>query len=103
MLVIGRKENEEIYINGPCKIMVSRITGVDVKLGIEAMPGTRALRKELVVAAQGREFFCTDCNEYVCSEDVLLQNQQTPQCRKCFAKLMPTLVEMLETTEGGAA
>lgn len=48
MLVLTRKESEAIEVSGPARIVVQRIKGGRVRIGIEAAPTTRVLRGELV-------------------------------------------------------
>ncbi|BCX79335.1 carbon storage regulator CsrA [Campylobacter sp. 19-13652] len=48
MLVLSRKENESIIINGDIKIIISSISKNGVKLGIEAPKNMTILRSELV-------------------------------------------------------
>lgn len=47
MLVLGRYENERIVIDGPCEIVVVEVGRGKVRLGIEAGPEVKILRKEL--------------------------------------------------------
>jgi carbon storage regulator len=47
MLVLSRKRNEAIVINGDIRIMVVDIRGNQVRLGIEAPDSVGILRKEL--------------------------------------------------------
>lgn len=48
MLVLSRKENESIIINGDIKIVISSIGKNGVKLGIQAPKNMTILRSELV-------------------------------------------------------
>lgn len=48
MLVLTRKETEAIEISGPARIVVQRIKGGRVRIGIEAAATTRVLRGELL-------------------------------------------------------
>lgn len=48
MLVLSRKENESIIINGDIKIIIASIGKNGVKLGIEAPKNMTILRSELV-------------------------------------------------------
>lgn len=48
MLVLSRKENESIIINGDIKIIISSIGKNGVKLGIDAPKNMTILRSELV-------------------------------------------------------
>lgn len=48
MLVLHRKELQSIYVDGPCMITVSDISGGSVKLGFEADKTTTILREELM-------------------------------------------------------
>jgi carbon storage regulator len=47
MLVLSRKRNETIIINGDIRIMVVDIRGNQVRLGIEAPDSVRIVRQEL--------------------------------------------------------
>jgi carbon storage regulator len=47
MLVLSRKRNETIVINGDIRIMVVDVHGNRVRLGIEAPDTVRVLREEL--------------------------------------------------------
>jgi len=48
MLVLSRKRDERIEIDGDIVITVNRIRGGQVSLGIEAPAGVKILRSELV-------------------------------------------------------
>jgi len=48
MLVLSRKENEKLVIDGHIIITVVRITGGGVRLGIEAPPEVSIKREELL-------------------------------------------------------
>lgn len=48
MLVLDRKELESIVIDGPAKIVVQRIKGGRIKLGIVADKSVKVLRGELL-------------------------------------------------------
>lgn len=49
MLVLSRKENEEIWIdNGRIKLYVTHIGRLAVKIGIEAPPAVIIKRKEII-------------------------------------------------------
>jgi len=48
MLVLTRKESEALEISGPARIVVQRISGGRVRIGVEAAPTTRVLRAELL-------------------------------------------------------
>ncbi len=48
MLVLGRKTGQVIEIDGRIRVMVVRIAGGVVRLGIEAPPAVQVLRGELV-------------------------------------------------------
>lgn len=48
MLVLSRKKNESIVINGNVKIVVVRIDNSSVRLGIEAPAEIPILRAELI-------------------------------------------------------
>lgn len=47
MLVITRRRNDKIVINGDVVITVVRINGDQVRLGISAPPGVRIDREEV--------------------------------------------------------
>jgi carbon storage regulator len=47
MLVLSRKRNETIIIDGDIRIMVVDIRGNQVRLGIEAPDSVRIVRREL--------------------------------------------------------
>jgi carbon storage regulator len=49
MLVLSRKENESIVIDGRIKITVVRINGDKIRLGIEAPMDVAVWREELVL------------------------------------------------------
>ncbi len=51
MLVLSRKFNESIVIDGGIKITVVEIRGNQIRLGIEAPMEVGVMREELVVAA----------------------------------------------------
>ena len=51
MLVLSRKFNESIVIDGGIKITVVEIRGNQIRLGIEAPREVGVMREELVVAA----------------------------------------------------
>ncbi|HZW30608.1 MAG TPA: carbon storage regulator CsrA [Isosphaeraceae bacterium] len=55
MLVLSRKRNEAIVINGDIRIMVVDVRGNQVRLGIEAPDSVRIFRKELCDRAGGGE------------------------------------------------
>lgn len=48
MLVLSRKENEKLIIDGNIVITVVRITGGGVRIGIEAPPAISVKREELL-------------------------------------------------------
>ena len=47
MLILARKENEEILLGNDIKVVVVSISKITVKLGIEAPRNTMILRSEL--------------------------------------------------------
>jgi carbon storage regulator len=47
MLVLSRKQNEQIRIEGPCVITLVEIRGDNVRIGFEAERGVRIVRTEL--------------------------------------------------------
>lgn len=48
MLVLTRKEQETIIVDGPCTIKLVRIEGSKVRIGIVAAPSVNVIRGELV-------------------------------------------------------
>lgn len=48
MLVLSRKQDEEILISGGIRIRVIRVSGNRVQLGIEAADDVRIQRSELI-------------------------------------------------------
>jgi carbon storage regulator len=50
MLVLSRKLNESIIINGDIRVMVVDIRGNQVRLGIEAPESVGIFREEILVA-----------------------------------------------------
>lgn len=48
MLVLSRRTNEAVIIDGDIKVVIVGIEGNQVKLGIEAPDDVRILREELV-------------------------------------------------------
>ena len=55
MLVLSRKFNESIVINGGIRITVVEIRGHQIRLGIEAPKEVGVMREELVLAATSNE------------------------------------------------
>jgi carbon storage regulator len=51
MLVLSRKEDESIVIDGRIKVTVVRIQGHQIRLGIEAPAEVGVLRSELLASA----------------------------------------------------
>ena len=47
MLVLSRKEDEAVYVDGPCTIIVSRIHGDTVEIGFAAPYETTISRREI--------------------------------------------------------
>ncbi len=47
MLVLGRKRGQSILIGDDIEITVTRVHGEIVRIGIQAPPGIKILRKEL--------------------------------------------------------
>lgn len=47
MLVLTRKKNESIVVNGPCRIVVVEIRGDTVRLGFEAEREVEIYREEI--------------------------------------------------------
>ena len=54
MLVLSRKFNESIIIDGGIKITVVEIRGNSIRLGIEAPKEVAVMREELVLSAIGQ-------------------------------------------------
>lgn len=54
MLVLSRKANEKIVIDGGIVLTVVKIEGGQVRLGIEAPSDVKILREEIAVKAGGR-------------------------------------------------
>ncbi|MDR1961212.1 MAG: carbon storage regulator [Gracilibacteraceae bacterium] len=52
MLVIGRKKNEALIINGNIEVIVAEITGERVRLAINAPKDVVVLRRELHEAGE---------------------------------------------------
>jgi carbon storage regulator len=52
MLVLGRKENESIVIDGNIKVTILAIRGSQIRLGIEAPKDVAVWREELGTAAK---------------------------------------------------
>jgi len=55
MLVLSRKQNEAIIINGDIRITVVRIHGHQVRIGIEAPDSVRIFREELCEPASASQ------------------------------------------------
>jgi carbon storage regulator len=53
MLVLTRREGEEIVIRGDIRLMIVEVTGQRVRLGITAPPSVHVAREE--VLARGRD------------------------------------------------
>lgn len=59
MLILTRKLNQAIVIDGPCKVYVLGVERDRVKIGIQAPDGVTVLREELVSRNGNREIpFC---------------------------------------------
>ncbi|MGO9113864.1 MAG: carbon storage regulator CsrA [Thermoguttaceae bacterium] len=54
MLVLARKSNESIVIDGGIKITVVEIRGNQIRLGIEAPKEVGIMREELVLSTTGQ-------------------------------------------------
>jgi carbon storage regulator CsrA len=48
VLILSRRVNERIVVDGPCTITVVDVRGAGARLGIHADPDTKILREELV-------------------------------------------------------
>lgn len=48
MLVLSRKVGEAIQIDGPARVVLVRVAGGAVRLGIESPQGVKILREELL-------------------------------------------------------
>jgi carbon storage regulator len=55
MLVLSRKEGESLCFGDNIRVMIVRIAGGTVRIGIEAPNGTSIMRQELYVAMQQEE------------------------------------------------
>jgi len=55
MLVLSRKKNESIVINGNIRIEILQIKGKQIRLGITAPPSMKVLRGELPARRPGLE------------------------------------------------
>ncbi len=55
MLVLSRKENEAIVIDGEIVVTILEIRGNKIRLGIEAPKDVSVWREELVASANERE------------------------------------------------
>jgi carbon storage regulator len=55
MLVLSRKENETIVIDGDVEVTVLEIRGNQVRLGIEAPKDVSVWREEIIPSATKRE------------------------------------------------
>ena len=55
MLVLSRKKNEGIVIDGPCRIIVAGIRGETVRLGFEADPTVKICRDEVLAEIHKKE------------------------------------------------
>lgn len=53
MLVLSRKSNESIIVDGGIKITVVKVKGSSVLIGIEAPPGMGIFRQEIWVKMGG--------------------------------------------------
>lgn len=53
MLVLSRKKHQAIIIDGNIVVMVCRIDGDKVRIGIEAPPNVTILREELLQDEKG--------------------------------------------------
>ena len=47
MLVLSRRVGEAIVIDGPARVTVTSLSGLKVRLGVEAGPNVQVLREEL--------------------------------------------------------
>jgi carbon storage regulator CsrA len=48
MLVLARELNDAVKIDGPCRVVITKIRGDRVWLGFEAEPSVRIMREELL-------------------------------------------------------
>jgi carbon storage regulator len=60
MLVLSRKENEAIVIDGHIKVIVVEIRGDKIRLGIEAPRQVSVWREELVTSVAERELLANE-------------------------------------------
>jgi carbon storage regulator len=56
MLVLSRKRNETVVIDGTIRVTVVGIRGSQVRLGIEAPDHVQVLREELIGSARPGEY-----------------------------------------------
>jgi len=47
VLVLGRRKNQALVIDGPCTVVVVEVRGGLVRLGVEAPPEVKVLREEI--------------------------------------------------------
>ena len=55
MLVLSRKKNEGIVVDGPCRVIVAGIRGDTVRLGIKADPTVKICRDEVLAEIRNQE------------------------------------------------
>jgi carbon storage regulator len=80
MLVLSRKLNEEIVIDGKIVVKVVEIRGDRVRLGVEAPPATTVHRSEVHDAIRGaRHDGLEVAREHVVSELLSADAQRTDQ------------------------
>ena len=48
MLVLERQQNEAVIIDGPCRVVITKVRGDRIWLGFTADKSVRILREELV-------------------------------------------------------
>jgi carbon storage regulator CsrA len=61
MLVLSRKKNESIIIDGQIKIEVLRVKGNTIRLGISAPKEVKVLRGELAPFGKAQQEFVVEC------------------------------------------
>lgn len=69
MLVLSRRVNERILIDGDIRVTVLAIRGNQVRIGIEAPGAVKVIREELMVSAEALAWDPEDPSEGVPSED----------------------------------
>lgn len=80
MLVLSRKEGEQIVIGGKIRITICQITPSKVRVGIDAPNNVSVSRSELL----SKPSWCTAPNGECCGVPLAhLERQQIDQCDQC--------------------